>query len=60
MPPFVSEGDRIPAGATLCLVEVMKTFQEIKAEAAGVVTGILAEDEQFVVEGDDLITIEAD
>lgn len=60
MPPFVSEGDHVASGTTLCLIEVMKTFQEIKAQAPGIDTSILAEDEQFIVEGEDLITLDTE
>lgn len=34
-PPFVEDGGSISAGDTIGLVEVMKTFHEIKAEESG-------------------------
>ena len=36
-PPFVQEGDQVKEGDTLCLVEVMKLFNTIKAPCAGTV-----------------------
>ncbi len=34
-PPFVEDGGNVAVGDTVGLVEVMKTFHEIKADAAG-------------------------
>jgi oxaloacetate decarboxylase alpha subunit len=43
-PPFVEEGQRVEAGDTLCLIEAMKLFNEIVAEADGIVRTIALED----------------
>ncbi len=43
-PPFCEEGQRVEAGATLCLIEAMKLFNEIVAETAGTVRTIALED----------------
>jgi len=40
-PAYVSVGQTVEAGATLLLVEAMKTFNQIKAPRAGVVKQIL-------------------
>jgi len=40
---FVSEGDRIRKGETLCIIEAMKLMNEIEAEYDGVVEKILME-----------------
>ncbi|MBU6419860.1 MAG: acetyl-CoA carboxylase biotin carboxyl carrier protein [Proteobacteria bacterium] len=40
-PPYVSVGQKVEAGATLLLIEAMKTFNQIKAPRAGVVKQIL-------------------
>ncbi len=40
-PAYVSVGQSVEAGATLLLVEAMKTFNQIKAPRAGVVKQIL-------------------
>jgi acetyl-CoA carboxylase biotin carboxyl carrier protein len=39
--PYVSVGQTVEAGATLLLIEAMKTFNQIKAPRAGRVTEIL-------------------
>src|SRR5215468_2849775 len=41
-PSFVEVGQRVRADDTVCLIEVMKLFNSIKAGADGVVTQILA------------------
>jgi len=40
---FVSEGDHVKKGQTLCIIEAMKLMNEIEAEYAGVVTEILVD-----------------
>ncbi len=40
-PPYVSVGQKVEAGATLLLIEAMKTFNQIKAPRAGTVKQIL-------------------
>ena len=42
--PFVTEGQRVEAGDTLCLIEAMKLFNEIVAEQGGVVRTICLQD----------------
>jgi len=39
--PYVEEGARIEPGQTIALIEVMKTFSEVKADTAGTVTTFL-------------------
>ena len=39
--PFVTLGQSVTAGQTLLLIEAMKTFNQIKAPRAGVVTRVL-------------------
>ncbi len=41
--PFVSTGDRIKVGQTVCILEAMKLMNEIEAEVAGEVVEILVE-----------------
>ena len=57
-PPYKSAGDRVEVGDTIGLVEVMKTFIEIKAEAAGVFAGYRTGNEQPVVAGQELAELE--
>jgi acetyl-CoA carboxylase biotin carboxyl carrier protein len=40
-PPYVSVGQVVEAGATLLLIEAMKTFNQIKAPKSGMVKQIL-------------------
>jgi oxaloacetate decarboxylase alpha subunit len=42
-PPFVDVGDVVGPGQTLCLIEAMKLFNELKADTAGRVVAIHAE-----------------
>jgi acetyl-CoA carboxylase biotin carboxyl carrier protein len=39
-PPFVEEGARVEVGQTLCILEAMKLFNELKSDHAGVVKRI--------------------
>lgn len=45
---YVSEGEKVSAGDTLCLIEVMKLYTTIEATADGIVDSILAEDGKLV------------
>jgi acetyl-CoA carboxylase biotin carboxyl carrier protein len=40
-PPFVTVGQSVQAGDTLCIIEAMKMFNEIEADRAGVIKEIL-------------------
>lgn len=46
--PFVSVGQKVAAGQTLCIVEAMKVMNEIEAEFAGTVLEVCAVDGQPV------------
>jgi acetyl-CoA carboxylase biotin carboxyl carrier protein len=59
-PPFVELGKRIRADDTVCLIEVMKLFNSIKAGVDGVVTRILAENGNMVEFDQMLIVIATD
>lgn len=59
-PPFVEVGDRIEAGAALCMIEVMKLFSTLYAEFAGRVDAILVQDGQAVGQDQPLLVIEPD
>ena len=41
---FVSVGDTISAGQTVCIVEAMKLFNEIESDVSGTIVKILVED----------------
>jgi oxaloacetate decarboxylase alpha subunit len=55
---FVSEGDRVEVGQTLCVLEAMKLFNEFKSEHAGVIRGVLVENAQPVEYGQPLFELE--
>ena len=46
--PFVSVGDTVSEGQTLCVIEAMKLLNEIPADRAGVIKEILVENGQPV------------
>ncbi len=46
--PFVSVGSEIKKGDSLCLVEVMKLFNTIRAEVDGRIVEVGAEDGELV------------
>ena len=56
--PFVTEGGSISAGKTVCIIEAMKLFNEIEAEASGKVVKILVDDSQPVEYDQPLLLIE--
>jgi acetyl-CoA carboxylase biotin carboxyl carrier protein len=56
--PFVDVGSQVAAGATLLIIEAMKTMNQIPAPRAGTVTKILIEDGQPVEFGELLMIIE--
>ena len=46
--PFVSMGQTVGVGDTLCIIEAMKMFNQIEADISGTVVAILAENGQPV------------
>ncbi len=56
--PYVEEGDEVSTGDTVGLIEVMKNFNEIKAEDDGKISKFLVEDEEAVDAGQDLVELE--
>ena len=55
--PYVSIGDRIEKGATLCIIEAMKLMNEISAEEGGVISQICVTNGQVVEYGTELFRI---
>lgn len=55
--PFVKVGDNVTKGATLCVVEAMKTFNEIQADKAGSIVEITKHDGDPVEFGEVLFVI---
>jgi acetyl-CoA carboxylase biotin carboxyl carrier protein len=56
--PYVKEGDSVEAGDVVGLIEIMKTFHEIRSDAQGVVARFLVENEELVDAGQDIIALE--
>jgi acetyl-CoA carboxylase biotin carboxyl carrier protein len=56
-PPFVQVGDLVQPGQVLCIVEAMKVMNEVRAEVAGVVEEILAEEGDPVEYGQPLFRL---
>ena len=59
-PPFVEVGDRVEPDSTVCIVEVMKLMNHVKAGCAGVVSAIHPENGEMVEYGQPLVTIAID
>jgi len=56
--PYVSVGDRVQKGQTLCIIEAMKIMNEIESEYTGVVKDVLIKDAQPVEYGQALFRID--
>ncbi len=56
--PFISIGDTISEGQTLCIIEAMKVMNEIKSETSGTITAIIAKDGEPVQFGDALFRVQ--
>ncbi|HUZ84274.1 MAG TPA: biotin/lipoyl-containing protein, partial [Gaiellales bacterium] len=57
-PPFVEEGDLVEVGQTLCVLEAMKLFNELKSEHAGTIRRILVGNADPVEFGQTLFELE--
>jgi acetyl-CoA carboxylase biotin carboxyl carrier protein len=55
--PFVTVGEQVKQGQTLCVIEAMKLMNEIEADAEGIVKAILVENGQPVEYGQALFII---
>jgi acetyl-CoA carboxylase biotin carboxyl carrier protein len=56
--PFVSVGDSVNEGDTVCIIEAMKILNQIEADASGTVKAVLVDNAQPVEFGQPLIIIE--
>jgi acetyl-CoA carboxylase biotin carboxyl carrier protein len=57
-PPYKSAGDQVAVGDVIGLIEVMKSFNEVKADEAGRLVRFMAENEDAVMAGQTLAEIE--
>ena len=55
--PYVSIGDKVKKGQTLCIVEAMKLMNEIASEEDGIISEICVTDGQVVEYGTELFRI---
>jgi acetyl-CoA carboxylase biotin carboxyl carrier protein len=57
-PPYVKVGDMVGPESTVCIVEAMKVFNEIQAEAAGKIVAVLGKNGEPVEFGQPLFKID--
>jgi acetyl-CoA carboxylase biotin carboxyl carrier protein len=57
-PPFINVGDIVHIGQVIGLIEAMKVYSEVPAEASGRVTEISAENGSLVQQGEPLYLVE--
>ncbi len=56
-PAYKNEGDTVAVGDVIGLIEVMKSFNEVKAEVAGKIVKFIADNEDPVMAGQPLAEI---
>jgi acetyl-CoA carboxylase biotin carboxyl carrier protein len=54
-PPFIAAGAAVRAGQTLCVIEAMKVFNEVRAERDGTIAAVLVTSGQEVEAGQPLL-----
>jgi|TARA_B110000093_G_C12907165_1_gene383026 acetyl-CoA carboxylase biotin carboxyl carrier protein len=54
---FIKKGQKIKKGTTICLIEAMKTFNEIKSDKDGIISNILIKSGEPVEFGQPLIEL---
>ncbi len=59
-PPFVSVGDKITKGQTVCIIEAMKLFNEIESEVSGTIVKVMVENASPVEYDQVLFVVEPD
>ncbi|MBX2945893.1 MAG: acetyl-CoA carboxylase biotin carboxyl carrier protein [Cyclobacteriaceae bacterium] len=59
-PPFVSVGDKVSKGQTLCIIEAMKLFNEIESEVSGTIVKVNVENASPVEYDQVLFVVEPD
>ncbi|MCA8917624.1 MAG: acetyl-CoA carboxylase biotin carboxyl carrier protein [Planctomycetes bacterium] len=56
-PAYANEGDQVSADTSVCIVEAMKVFNEIKAEVEGTIVSILVENGDTVEYGQPMFLV---
>lgn len=59
-PPFVSVGDKVSKGQTVCIIEAMKLFNEIESEVSGTIVKVMTENASPVEYDQVLFVVEPD
>lgn len=59
-PPFISVGDKVTKGQTVCIIEAMKLFNEIESEVSGTVVKVMVDNAQPVEYDQVLFVVEPD
>ena len=59
-PPMITVGQRVSVGQIIGIIEAMKIFSEVPAEAAGTIVAIPAPDGQLVQNGAPLVILQKD
>lgn len=59
-PPFISVGDKVTKGQTVCIIEAMKLFNEIESEISGTVVKVMLENSTPVEYDQVLFAVEPD
>ena len=59
-PPFVSVGDKVTKGQTVCIIEAMKLFNEIESEYSGTIVKAMLENASPVEYDQVLFVVEPD
>lgn len=59
-PPFVSVGDKVSKGQTVCIIEAMKLFNEIESEFSGTIVKVMVENATPVEYDQVLFVVEPD
>lgn len=57
-PPYKDIHDKVTEGDVIGLIEVMKSFHEVKASAAGKISAFLVENEEAVMAGQPLVELD--
>ncbi len=59
-PSFVSVGDKVSKGQTVCIIEAMKLFNEIESEVSGTIVKVMVENSSPVEYDQVLFVVEPD
>lgn len=59
-PPFVKEGEKVPAGQVLCMIEAMKVFNEVKSDFPCTIVRFMLENGKPVKSGQDIFLVQRD